>query len=282
MQDFRVSSEEYFFWHLMALSPRFCASDYDLTLESCDHVTFRVHKSVLEKNSHGFGSPEHTISEPDTPVVLSETSSVLELLLQYLYPGPQPSLKKVEFIDLAGLAEAAQKYEVWSAMEVSKLHMRNAIPAHGFEVLIYAAKHDFDFLADEAVEYSCWVPMADAVDKLNPKYFRAFAKYFDQYRSCINRLVDFRSYCHWDEHNGAKLCIHWAYTVNQLHIKLLNLRGPLAKVREIFEVPPQFDFPDGNVADPPCFSCYLDMEGWRSECDKELRWIKKMSTFFVN
>jgi hypothetical protein len=88
-----------------------------------------VHKNVLEKNSHGFGSPEHTISEPDAPVALSETSTVLELLLQYLYPGPQPTLKKVEFVDLAGLAEAAQKYEVWSAMEVSKLHMRYGLSA---------------------------------------------------------------------------------------------------------------------------------------------------------
>lgn len=101
-----------------------CASDHDLTLQSCDNVMFRVHKEVLQEHSHGFAVPDSTVSQPDEVVALTETSLVLELLLQYLYPGPQPNLEKVGFTELAGLAEASQKYEVWSAMEVSKIYMR--------------------------------------------------------------------------------------------------------------------------------------------------------------
>jgi hypothetical protein len=72
-------------------------------------------------HSHGFAAPESTVSDPDEAVALTETSLVLDLLLQYLYPGPQPDLATVKFTELAGLA---QKYEVWSAMEVSKMYMR--------------------------------------------------------------------------------------------------------------------------------------------------------------
>jgi hypothetical protein len=87
-------------------------------------VEFRVHKNILQMHSHGFAAPNGTTSTPDEVVALSETSSALELLLQYVYPGPQPDLTTVGFTELAGLAEAAQKYEVWSAMEISKAHMR--------------------------------------------------------------------------------------------------------------------------------------------------------------
>lgn len=79
---------------------------------------------MLSTHSGGFAAPENTVSVRDDPVALSETSSVLELLLQYLYPGPQPDLTAIEFSELAQLAEAAQKYEVWSAMDITKLLMR--------------------------------------------------------------------------------------------------------------------------------------------------------------
>jgi hypothetical protein len=54
---------------------------------------------------------------------------------------------------------------------------RQAIPEHGFEVLVYAAKHDFKTLADEAVEYCASVPIADVVDNLNTKYLRAYVSH---------------------------------------------------------------------------------------------------------
>jgi hypothetical protein len=101
-----------------------CADDYDVALKSCDDVTFRVHKNVLQMHSHGFATPDNTVVQPDDVVALSETSAVLDLLLQYMYPNPQPHLAAVEFVVLAGLAEAAQKYEVWSAMEITKVYMQ--------------------------------------------------------------------------------------------------------------------------------------------------------------
>lgn len=79
---------------------------------------------MLETNSHGFATTSDTSSHRDEVVVLSETSSVMELLLQFLYPGPHPDLAKVKLTNLAGLAEAAQKYRVWSAMEITNMQMQ--------------------------------------------------------------------------------------------------------------------------------------------------------------
>jgi hypothetical protein len=99
------------------------ASDYDITLRSCDNVIFRVHKKYLEMNSQGFAAPASTVFTPDEVVSLTESSTVLDLLLQHIYPGPQPDLREIKFAVLSGVAEAAQKYEVWSAMSVTKVHM---------------------------------------------------------------------------------------------------------------------------------------------------------------
>jgi gamma-glutamyltranspeptidase len=100
------------------------AIDPDVTLQSCDEKQFKVNMHDLQTYSAGFSPPSLTQFKRDDVVKLSEPSSVIKLLLQYMKPGPQPDLSKVDFEDLAGLAEAAQKYVVWSAIEVTKLQMQ--------------------------------------------------------------------------------------------------------------------------------------------------------------
>jgi len=56
-------------------------------------------------------------------VPLTESSAVLELLLQYMYRQPQPDLKNVDFETLAGVAEAAEKYQVFTAISWCKMLM---------------------------------------------------------------------------------------------------------------------------------------------------------------
>ena len=66
----------------------------------------------------GASSSDHEV------VQLTETSAVLDLLLQYMYRQPQPDLKKADFETLAGVAEAAEKYQVYSATTVCNIFMR--------------------------------------------------------------------------------------------------------------------------------------------------------------
>ena len=48
----------------------------------------------------------------------------LELLFQFCYPDYRPNVEALEFEALALLAEAAEKYQVFSAMNLCKIYMR--------------------------------------------------------------------------------------------------------------------------------------------------------------
>ena len=105
------------------------APDSDITMQSSDGVLYKVHRKNLELHSEGFASADAisvaSDNADDTEVVhLSESSAVLDLLLQYMYRQRQPDLADVEFPILADLAEAAEKYEVYSAMTICNVHMR--------------------------------------------------------------------------------------------------------------------------------------------------------------
>ncbi|EGO29275.1 hypothetical protein SERLADRAFT_377903, partial [Serpula lacrymans var. lacrymans S7.9] len=58
------------------------------------------------------------MSTRDEIVDLSESSEVLELLFQYMYPQRQPSLSGLQFSLLDSLANTAEKYQVYSALEI--------------------------------------------------------------------------------------------------------------------------------------------------------------------
>jgi hypothetical protein len=103
-----------------------CASDSDITLQSSDGVLYKLHRKNLEVHSDVFASAEavsEQLSSDDEVVLLTETSAVLDLLLQYMYRQPQPDLKDVDFGVLAGVAEAAEKYQVFAAISWCKFWM---------------------------------------------------------------------------------------------------------------------------------------------------------------
>jgi hypothetical protein len=84
-----------------------------------------------------------------------------------MYRQPIPDFSQVDFELLSGVAEAAEKYQIYTAMEVCKLHMRlvkliqkgptfdrrgcrDHVLKHPFEVLVYTHQHGYDLLMDIA------------------------------------------------------------------------------------------------------------------------------------
>jgi hypothetical protein len=104
-----------------------CAPDADITLSSSSGRLFRVHRKNLETHSSAFASASAaTAAQPEPepePVALTEPSDVLELVLQFMYPHPQPDLRALDFRTLAALAEAVEKYEVYSALAMCRSQM---------------------------------------------------------------------------------------------------------------------------------------------------------------
>lgn len=58
------------------------------------------------------------------PVPLSEPAEVLEVLFAFVYPRRHPDLEDTPFAFLSQIAEAAEKYEVFSAMTIAKVRMK--------------------------------------------------------------------------------------------------------------------------------------------------------------
>lgn len=64
-----------------------------------------------------------TLLISSSEVHLTESASVLQILFPFMYRRPHPKVKKLEFSVLLALAEAAEKYEVFPAMQVCQLIM---------------------------------------------------------------------------------------------------------------------------------------------------------------
>jgi hypothetical protein len=99
-----------------------CANDSDLTLGSSDGILFQIHRRNLEAHSEAFAAEDAFLRRHEV-VELSETSQVLDLLLQYIYPQPPPNLGTIDCGLLLALAEAAEKYLFHGVIRVCTTHI---------------------------------------------------------------------------------------------------------------------------------------------------------------
>ena len=67
---------------------------------------------------------EFTQAKSDVVIQLPEKSVILDLLFQFCYPERQPELNDLAFDILAELAEAAEKYKVFSATSICRIGMK--------------------------------------------------------------------------------------------------------------------------------------------------------------
>ena len=100
-----------------------CGPDFDVTFQSSDGILFRIHKINLKVGTGGFVVPPEFETHNEI-ACLTEAAMTLELLFQFCYPDHRPDVEALEFDALALLAEAAEKYQVFSAMDICKIRMR--------------------------------------------------------------------------------------------------------------------------------------------------------------
>jgi hypothetical protein len=90
-------------------------------------MNLKVHSDIFA-NADNATRPEND----DEIVHLEESSDALDLLFQYMYRQPQPNLQLVEFPVFIRLAEAAEKYVVYSALPVIMIRMKCVCTGHVF------------------------------------------------------------------------------------------------------------------------------------------------------
>ncbi|KAF8168480.1 hypothetical protein B0H34DRAFT_60951 [Crassisporium funariophilum] len=130
----------------LTTSKRFCDPNADLILKSSDGVQFHVYRKYLEACTGGFPPAEFPVS--GEVVKLSEPAKVLEILLQFIHPQRQPSVRDMDIDLFFSLAEAAEKYEVYGAMNTCNNRMYHLVDLRSMEILNYAVKHGYPDLAN--------------------------------------------------------------------------------------------------------------------------------------
>ncbi|KAF9064324.1 hypothetical protein BDP27DRAFT_170050 [Rhodocollybia butyracea] len=96
-------------------SSRFNAQDAEITVLSSDNVLFRLHKANARVTSGGL-LPSQSSGTEDAFLTLPEPAEILEILFEFLYPDYETDLERLEFSALLRVAEAAEKYVVFYAM----------------------------------------------------------------------------------------------------------------------------------------------------------------------
>ncbi|KAG6889529.1 hypothetical protein C0995_000411 [Termitomyces sp. Mi166 len=161
-----------------------CSLEADLILVSSDGVKFAAHAQNLERYSEGFPPATFNPVEADLQVVhLEEESSTVRLLLQYMHLKPQPDIEKISFTELEELANAVEKYLIFSAMMVCKLCMKAKVSIYPMHVLRYAVKHGYKDLADQAAAHMILRPSTEVKEFFgrNSQIFYIWSAYRDQW-----------------------------------------------------------------------------------------------------
>ncbi|KAF9530523.1 hypothetical protein CPB83DRAFT_850468 [Crepidotus variabilis] len=131
----------------------------DITFASCDGVLFKMHKKHLEITTGGFPSFDKLVVDSD-PVPLPESAAVLDVLFRFIRPpldserNCQPDLSDLDHLLFFSVAEAAEKYMVYGAMNTSMIHMLHTTESNPLEILNHAAKHGYSKLSNKAAALS--------------------------------------------------------------------------------------------------------------------------------
>jgi hypothetical protein len=162
--------------------PLVYALDSDITIESSDGVLFELYERNLKM---GLGKLEFIKPNNENQIVhLSEDSVILELLFQFCYPDRHPDLENLPFTTLSRLAEAVEKYNVFSGIPICKIrmkyslsvfsfapviesHHRNNLPHEAFDIFLYGANHNYtDVMAMAAPLVVLSTPLSKVVPAL--------------------------------------------------------------------------------------------------------------------
>ncbi|KAJ7700864.1 hypothetical protein B0H17DRAFT_1046874 [Mycena rosella] len=222
------------------VSDRFNFPDADIAFRSSDQTVFRVHIKNLETHCEGF--PPSALCAPGSVapevVDLSEPAATLDLLFQYMYPQRQPDLTAVEFPLLADLSEAAEKYQVYSAMDICRIFMGNGLQDNALTVLNYAVRHGYRDIADEAAPLTVSLPLQEVGAHMHQMYMGSWISYYSEWQKILELAsaegwrIGHTNPCRISNSNAT--CPHWVAARQHVLTKLGARPGALNDLAMVF------------------------------------------------
>ncbi|KZT69446.1 hypothetical protein DAEQUDRAFT_726754 [Daedalea quercina L-15889] len=248
---------------------RFDAADSDVTIVSSDGVLFKVHKKSLATYSEVF--PDGDLATNDETVPLSERSSTLELLFQYMYRQPQPDITELPFDQLSSLAEAAEKYRVFSAMEICRVIMKASLPKNAIAVLAYAVRHGYTKVYVEAAPHTIMVDPKEAFEHLGHVWFVHWVLYREPY---LKVLIDARKAPsaggHLLHRGGFEECELWKPFQGRVVDDIGGDLSALNRINDIFAAAS-----DSKLS--TCTQCRRRAESWSAQIIKRVSSLPQFS-----
>ncbi|KAJ7574161.1 hypothetical protein C8J56DRAFT_722633, partial [Mycena floridula] len=100
----------------------------------------------------------------------------LTLLVQFMHPHRFPSCAAIDFDVILSLAHVAEKYHVYSAMQMCNFRLSRFYQAHPAHVWFYAFHHGYPELADTVAPFALNLKLRelDAACDQDLKFLRAW------------------------------------------------------------------------------------------------------------
>lgn len=134
---------------------------------SRDHILFNIERAKLERASD-FSPPASVVSTPSERVRLTESSRALELLFRYMYGDVNINLDACEFSTVYELAEAAQKYIVFTAIPVCRQYLRCVSCCSKGGSMLMCCRHHYKDNAMEVLQFAVKYNHVDIMDLVAP------------------------------------------------------------------------------------------------------------------
>ncbi|KAJ3514161.1 hypothetical protein NLJ89_g2539 [Agrocybe chaxingu] len=154
--------------------PDFNAADADVTFQSSDGIQFHVDRKYLEANTGAFPGSEFDTRGEVTH--LTEDSETLAILFQFVYPRRHPTLQDMGFATLMPVAEAVEKYQVFSAMNTCEMRLRRFVPEHPIEILVHGVKHDYRELREDTLPFIARMPFVKTAPLLPVSFLHPWVR----------------------------------------------------------------------------------------------------------
>ncbi|KAF9062138.1 hypothetical protein BDP27DRAFT_1234044, partial [Rhodocollybia butyracea] len=152
--------------------------DGDVVVQSVDNVEIWLHQKNLECL---IGSSRFPPADENDIVHLPKPAKVLEILFHAIYarPFPDARIMELQFESFMLLAEAAEKYQVYSMVAVCKLRMRHE---KRLRLLKYASTHNHRDLIDELQLLLVNVPLSELVKILSVDDYKTWVKHLNNWK----------------------------------------------------------------------------------------------------
>ncbi|TFK70748.1 hypothetical protein BDN72DRAFT_522113 [Pluteus cervinus] len=140
----------------------------DVVVKTSDAKFFGTHLQNLESYAEGF--PPESLAKDKTinHMNIDEDSEVASLMLHLMHRQPQPDLQNIPIRVLVELAEAVEKYLIYSSIGTCRFIMSIRASEAPLLVLAYALKHGYQDVADCAAPHSLGTPLKAVKKELGP------------------------------------------------------------------------------------------------------------------